>query len=253
MAQQIVKQQMMNEQQRFVIVDPSVFVSFQKLDDAFKAMESLVQPTVCSVQKANTVIPSDLYVALVSIFKEEKTDATFQTLKEIFSKWLPFYDRNHIEPIVKELLTDENYRKSVQRFFAAFKPINGKEYTSNQDRIGEKTIHLKEAVTRFGETVGHVVFELLALSEKLKGVIISFGQRLANMAGKLGITVMTVHSRYKNEIKKKGKIKYLLRLSLYAVSRQSLRTLLTDLQISNLDVNLAADIAGLGIFVLADG
>ena len=154
---------------------------------------------------------------------------------------------------MRQLFTDKEYIADLKRFFESFKPANAREYLADQEKIGEKTIHLTSIIEKLGETIGHLVFELLALSHKLKGMIISFGQRLAALIRKLKITVVTVHSTFKEKIKQHAKIRSVLRISLYVMSAESLRKLIGDLQISGLNLDVAIDITGLGVFIIADG
>ena len=190
---------------------------------------------------------------LHSIVKGEEIQSHIEILNEVFSRWLPFYDKYHVELIVKQLLVDVHYKNIVSRFFESFKPVSGREYIQDQMEIGEKTVHLEDVIDKFGEIVGRLIFELLALSHKLKGMIISFSKRLSNLVRKLKITVITVHSAYKEKVKRHAKIRSLLRLSLYAMTTESLNTLISDFQVSGLDLNLAFDITGLGVFIVANG
>lgn len=243
----------MSHRPHYLILDPSVFVSVRKLEEISRLLTDLSQPKIDSKESISVVVPTDLYKVLYSIIEGKMQDKDFGILEEVFSQWLPFYDKHHIKLIVKQLPEDIKYREALHRLFRLFKLTSGKEYVENLDRIGEKTVYLSNIIERFGEIVGRIVFELLALSNRLRGMIISFGQRLAGLARKLKITVLTVHSEYKRQIKQHAKIRSLLRISLYAITTESLHELISDLQISGLDLNLAVDIAGLGVFMVADG
>lgn len=243
----------MNQTSSYFILDPSVFVSIRKMKEVFRILHSLSQPKIDSTTEISVVVPTELYNVLHSIVKGEKAPSHIKILNEVFSRWLPFYDKYHVELIVKQLLVDVRYKDLVSRFFESFKPVSGREYVQDQNEIGEKTLHLDDIVNELGEIVGRLVFELLALSHKLKGMIISFSKRLANLIRKLKITVVTVHSEYKKEVKRHARIRSLLRISLYAMTTESLHKLIRDFQVSGLDLNLAVDIAGLGVFIVADG
>jgi hypothetical protein len=224
------------------------------MDEIFRVLTGLSQPRIDSTGKISVTIPSDLYNVLYSAIRGRKLEEReFEVAEEIFSQWLPFYDRYHVKLIVKQLFSDPHYLEILKRFFESFRPTNGLEYIKNQDKIGEETVYLRNLVEKFGAVIGRVVFELLALSHKLRGMIISFGQRLATMLRKTKMTVVMVHSAFKEKMKQHSRIRSALRISLYAISTESLRKLVNDLQIYGLDLNLAVDIAGLGIFVVADG
>lgn len=243
----------MRHNSRYYILDPSVFVSIRKIKEIFSVLDSLSQPTIISTERVSVVIPSDLYDALYSIKEGEKPEQHYETLTQIFSRWLTFYDKYHVELIVKQLLTDKQYRETLGRFLEAFKPVSGEEFIKDEEKIGEETVHLGEVVEKLGDIVGRLVFEILALSHRLRGLVVSFGQRLASLMRKLKITVVTVHSEFKKRIKQHSKIRSLLRISLYAITTESLHRLIDDLQISDPELHLAVDIAGFGVFVIADG
>lgn len=103
--------------------------------------------------------------------------------------------------------------------------------------------------------MGDTVFEILAVSHELKAIIFTFGERLANMAYQARVTILKVHSEYKETLKQKANIKRALRLMGYGLSFKVVSHMMGILGSSIIPIDLQeyTNDIGLGLIIIADG
>jgi len=231
--------------ERSVTVDPSPFTSTKRLSDLLKVLGLMKSDLFCPLTKV--VLPTYLYNELFSI--TEKKGAS-DVLPEIFRGWLPFYSQDHIEAIIRGIERDETYMDTINKFFNLFKPIPASEYVSDLTKLGSKSVHRDEATERLGRIVGEIVFEMMALSDRLQAVILSFGEITATLIARLGVTVIKTHSKFKANVKKRANIRRVLRVTGYALSFDSLRRFIEVFQPINFP---SIGDVGLGLIIVADG
>jgi predicted DNA-binding protein (UPF0278 family) len=207
-----------------------------------------------TVTQVRLVMPTSLYNELWSFIKywPDLPGQALEKLIEIFKLWLPFYSRDHVIEMVRGLSVNKEYRFALERFFREYGPTAANEYVGDVEQIGEETLYRKFVWERLGRLAGEIVFEILAVSHKLKATIVTFGERLANLAHQVGVVLVKTHSQYKEALRKRANVRRGLRLMGYVFSSQTLPELITslglpaDLQIPKADI-------GLGLILIADG
>lgn len=234
-------------QEEFVTLDPSLFTSIDKLKDSHRILQMLKKYFAENYSgPMKVVMPSDLFVELDGIIKGK----TPEMLGKILKIWLPFYPKDHIEALVKYFATDDRYRNALNRLFVDFSPAPAQEYVRDVEKIGVESIHRGETVQQLGEIAGKIVFETLAVSHKLKALVVAFGKRTFNMCKRIGVKVREEVSKFKRMIKSHANVRRALRIAGYAFTLDSFQALIAQLGLPNLP--FSGDI-GAGLLLVADG
>ncbi len=235
------------EQIRNFVLDPSGFTSPTRLNDLLRILNIIRQDVKGT--EALFVMPHSLFHEL-SLFIENREIS--QKLVDVFNAWLPSYSEDHIIELIRGLSVNRDYLDSLKKFFLEYKPTTANEYVGNLDKIGEQTLYRNSLRERLGDLVGETVFEMLAVSYKLKAVMITFGERLAQLAHKAGVILVKTHSEYKNTLKQRGNIQRALRLMGYFLSLQ-LTTEMIDLLGLPPSLKVYKEDIGFGLIIIADG
>ena len=180
--------------ERFIVIDPSPFISSERLIDIIGLLS--IMETDFSSSQLNVILPSYLYDSLYSISNCKGPGY----LTEIFKEWLPSsYSKDYVEQIVHGVMSDEQYLESLSRFWKEFNPISAQEHTKNLERTGGEPVYKSDVVNRLGRVVGEIVFELLGILHKLEAFMVSFGEKTIEYMTQFGVTVVrpTQH-RYKS-------------------------------------------------------
>jgi len=221
------------------LVDPSPFISAKRIDGLIKILETLssnLQET-----KVRVILPTYLYQELSTIMHEKHP----KLMADILKAWMPLLPRDLLKTTAYGLAVDPSYLREVTRLFELFRPIPAEEFASNIDKLGEKSIGRDELIDEFGEIVGKIIFELMAVSDRLRAVIIGFTERTANLISKYRGTVVKTHSKFKHSIKKNSGVRWGLRITGIVLSLESLSYFQQLLQMPDLPV-----IKDVGVFLI---
>jgi hypothetical protein len=229
---------------RFLALDPSVFTSVGRLEDMLKVLR--VSKETLIAERAEVILPSFLFHGLKRILDGKYSEELY----EIYRAWLPFYPKDHVEAIVRQQAMDKRYRELLESFFKEYAPSPAEEHVRNVERIGKGSIRKYNVREILGKIVGNVVFEMLATADKLKALIISFGQRILTLISRIGVTILRAKSDLKKKIKRHSRVRHALRFTGYALSFDVARVLMNTLGIPQLP--FPNDI-GLGLLLVANG
>jgi hypothetical protein len=229
-----------------VILDAAPFTSARRLKDMLEVL-AIVKQDIQTRSVALTV-PSYLFYELEVLLKARKPTAR---LVEIFRAWLPIYSEDYIDELLVGL-TSREYLESLDTLFREFHPYPANKYVGELEQVGEGTLRRKALVEHLGHIIGEIVFEILAVSYILKALIVTFGERLAKLAHRVGVAMVKIHSRYKEELRQRAHIRRMLRLMGYVLTFEvssSLLNIVGELPVLH---NHSTDI-GLGLIIVADG
>lgn len=192
------------------------------------------------------ILPTLLYEELRVILEREES----KIFPSILRAWLPFYSMDHIKAIVTSLTKDEEYLNILNEFFKIFNPEPATEFTSDMEKLGRESIFKREIIEKLGHYVGEILFELLAVSQKLKAIIICFGERTISLIQKFNVSIIRALSRLKKQLKAHTNIRRTIRLVGYIITLDALRDFINVLGLMNFPyIN---DI-GVGLIVVANG
>lgn len=243
----IPKEEKKGNQIKNIVLDISSFTSPNRLNDLLQVLKIIKQDIIGT--KPRIVMPSYLFYELSLFIKAKEMP---QKLVEVFNAWHPSYSSVRVAELVRGLSNNLEYLEMLKEFFLEYNPIPASEYVGNFDQIGEQTLYRKSLREQFGDVVGDIVFELLAVSHKLKAIIIAFGERFASLAYQAGIVLVKAKSRYKQVLKQKANVKRALRVMGYALSFQATSEMIDLLELPIYFEIHTTDI-GLGLILLADG
>jgi len=231
-------------QEKFVTLDPSLFTSIGRLKDSHKILQALKQHFHPAAMKV--VLPSHIFNEFDGILKGRKPEM----LGKILETWLPFYPKDHIEALVKHFATDSKYREALKRLFDDYSPVSAQEYVGDVEKLGRESIHRERIKEELGDIVGKIIFETLAVSQKLKALVIAFGKRTFDLSSRMEVRVKEGVSEFKRMIKRHTNVRRALRIAGYVLSFDIARELMRLLGLP--DLPFPKDV-GLGLILVADG
>jgi hypothetical protein len=240
-------------------LDPSCFLSRAALDDLKQVLRILASESQVG-KKIVILIPSLLKKGLESIVEGNVTS----DLTQIFDDWLAFDTKEYKDYIIQSLSKDDGYKDLVKGFLDGQfvenigQPIPTSEYVSDMVKIGDNSILKSFVQDKLGKLAGDVVFEMLAVSHKLKSKIIGFGHGVADLVKRIegiGITIKIGYSNYKKELKRHANIKRVLNICILALSAEVAQNFVNEMKLTDGILPAPLSLTGLVVpaFMIADG
>lgn len=225
-------------------LDPSCFVTLQRLDDTLKVLEEMKK-----IGPFSTVyIPTDVYDVIVLDIEQK-----FLKLPSVLEGWL----RSDIKKNVTNMNQHqkESYRSIMQRLLEKFQPKPAKFVAEDISKLGTESIHREDVINMFGRIKGKILFEIMAVSSRFNAKIIAFGRKTASLVSKLGITIIESPSRLKHELKRRQGIRTGLVIMLFAMGMQEIQSFINTYQLENFPLSLASavSLAAFGVWMIGDG
>ncbi|MEM4384139.1 MAG: hypothetical protein QXU44_08790 [Candidatus Caldarchaeum sp.] len=214
------------------VLDVSAFMSVNHLRDIIEILS-----VSANREKTTLILPTILYHELVMTQKGEISPL----LRDIIYKWRR--GRYYMGYANKQ---EYKYIELVRWFFNRFTIQPAENIVGKMDKIGERTLKKYDVVLRLGSIVGSIVFEMLAVSHKLKCPILAFGTSLISLVRELEITTVMYTSRMKDKIKRRANIKRTLRILGYITTLETAQRFLADMIPD-------PSIVGIGLLLIADG
>lgn len=231
----------MNNENTFCL-DPSCFVSPKKLEGILEVLSELKKEVHGELK---IYVPTQIYENLKSLSINR-----FLTLKETIQGWIGFGESNFWFGEREEY--SERYITNVRKLFEQYNPIPASKVVGDVEKLGEHSL-LRSDVLMILKKKGEMIFEMMAISsERVRGRIISFGQRTISMISKLGVPIIMAPSKFKKRIKERSGIRWLLLISSFLTTTHGVSQFLANYELANLPLTLA-EIGGLGILLIADG
>jgi len=113
------------KEEKFIVLDPSLFTSVGRLQDTLKVLSVLRQDALAT--SIRVILPSNLFHDFDAILKRKEPIYLYK----VYKIWLPFYPRDHIEAIVKQQMTDKRYLDLLNIFFKEYSPTAAEKYVEN--------------------------------------------------------------------------------------------------------------------------
>lgn len=225
-------------------LDPSCFVTLQRLDDTLKVLEEMKK--IGSI--SSVYVPTDIYRVIILDLEQK-----FLKLPYVLEGWM----RSDIEKNVTNMNQSqkENYRSVMQRLLKEFQLEPAKFVTGNISKLGIESIHREDVINMFGRISGNILFEVMATSSQINAKIIAFGRKTASLVRKLGVTIIESPSRLKHELKERKGIRTGLVIMLFAMGMQEIQSFINTYQLENFPLSLAsaASLAAFGVLMIGDG
>lgn len=227
------------------VLDVSLFTSRLRAKEGLQ----LLRTAVGFEASTRFIVAAKFLHELKRLEQNEVSDDFVHILKG----WLgPPYSDDHVEEIALGLSVDEDYQKTLSQILGEFNLVSTDKVVGNQERIGEQTIEKKDLLDRLGSVVGSVFFDMLAASQRLKAAILSFGDRLTWIAGRVQLRVRYAKSEFKSQLKKHSEVKLLLRLVGIAMTLKEVNEFVQTLGLPREFTNHLGTI-GVGVAIVADG
>ena len=243
--------------EEYVCLDPSAFMSKVDIKSLLEILKVLSEEANKQNKNFKVTVSMDLKTALIAL-KDGRFDASEipAYITEIFRKWEP-KNPEEVKEFIFKLIHDTEYSKLIDDILLGFNVQTVGEYVSEQDtKIGQDSIFLEDLRHKFGHTVGKVLFDMLAFSDKLKAKILTFSDVILNMMKQLKITLKKGHSEYKEYIKSKSRAGSQLKFLIYFATPVLIFGLRSFLQAHGLPVewaDLTTTEVTLGVGIIADG
>ncbi|MEM1980792.1 MAG: hypothetical protein QXS96_00845 [Candidatus Caldarchaeum sp.] len=214
------------------VLDVSAFLSIGHLRD----MIEILNIAVINRERTTLILPTLLYHELKNTIT--KGEISFE-LKQILHSWTR--RRAYEESSIKKA-----YIEFLKMLFQNFKIEPAERYVGGEEKIGEQTIRKDDIIKELGNIVGSIVFEILAVSYKLRCKILAFGNTFISLARKMKIATVIFSSKTKDYVKKKAGIRRTLRMLIYLSSLGWFQQFLTE---KSLDPSIIV----VGLLLIADG
>lgn len=225
-------------------LDPSCFVTHQRLDDTLKVLREMKKIGSISA----VYVPTDIYDVIILDLEQK-----FLKLPSVLEGWL----RSDIEKNITNMNQNqkENYRSIMQKLLEEFQPKSAKFDVENISKLGTESIHREDVINMFGRIKGKILFEIMAVSSQFNSKIIAFGRKTASLISKLGITIIESPSRFKHELKRRQGIRTSLVIMLFAMGMQEIQSFINTYQLDNFPLTLVSTIslAAFGVWMIGDG
>lgn len=229
----------------YILYDPSSFISINRLRDAIKVLVTYRYYAIKYLHRVyglKVILPTNLYKILRNILEKHEIESI-----KIFKRWSPFTSK---EDISKQIQNDE-YIKTLKYFFDYFKPQSAYIHIQDVEKLGSESIFKKDVIKKLGQEIGHIIFDILAVSSKFRALLISFGNSTTNFIRRIGTTIFEGHSKFKQHIKRHTNTRKMLKFIIYTFSSDTIRQFIKDFEL--IDANIVADISRVGMLVIADG
>lgn len=226
-----------------ICIDPSCLGSPKKI----KNLEKLLN-TLREYQKIKVVIPTIIYELLT---KRRDAPYDFETRKKIGNTWKMAtmgYRANYME----KMFVDEKLFHRLRNLFEISDLVPVEKIIQPTEKLGKKSIFRDNVIKKLGDIVGDIVWEMLSVSEKLGGSIITFGEKTISLISRLGVPVFKGYSKYKKGVKRRAKIQNTLRFLIFVMSVKAFESTVGDYAIEGFPLTLP-EIGTLGILIVANG
>jgi hypothetical protein len=112
---------------------------------------------------------------------------------------------------------DAIYSPFASGFLEACNPIAASELVGQARQIGEETI-TRDNLRIIGRMLRESIFEILAVAQKFKARILTFGERLVNLLFDVRIIVFSLHHRMKDQLKKRSRTRAALKIGIWILA-----------------------------------
>jgi len=225
-------------------LDPSCFVTLQRLDDTLKVLEEIE-----NVDPFSTVyIPTNIYDVII-----REPEQKFRELPSVLEGWLMLNPEKDVRGMSEE--QKQNYKNIMQRILGKFQPVPAKTVADDIEKLGTESIHREDVIDLFGRIKGKIVFEIAAVSSRVKAKIIAFGRKTASLLSKLKVTVIEAPSKLKHQIKKRKGIATSLMIMLFAMSLPEVQEFINVYQLDPFPFTLASTtvLGAFGVLMIGNG
>jgi hypothetical protein len=215
----------------YYVLDVSAFISVNHLQDIRAILN-----VAADREKTTLILPTILYHELKKVII---TGEISPTLKKILYSWA--WRGYYVDYPMKR-----DYRILLEWFFGNFKIQPAENIVGEVDKIGEQTLKRDDIINKLGDILGSIVFEILAVSYKLKCHILAFGGGLISLARRLKITTIMFSSKLKDELRSKANVRRALRILRYIATIRTTQQILGD-------IIPDPSVIVVGILLIADG
>ena len=172
--------------------DPSSFVNSDRLR-AFVSAISYLRQTAPSDRKFRLVLPEIIYQFIRTEGNDESVNSDMISL---IGSWWPRYNLEG----AREAILDPQYQEYLGQL-RTFEPTSSRELLEGTEELGPSSLKLSEVIEHLGSALGRTVFQILGVANRFGAMIVTFGTRLATLLKNIGVSMMTLQSRFKHEIK----------------------------------------------------
>ena len=231
------------EEENTFCLDPSCFVTLQRLEDTMKSLEELTKES-----KFKVYIPTDVYQTIM-LQPEEK----FEKLPKVIKDWLLLDQKKDIREMSRE--HKDRYVSVMRNILNNFKPVSVKNVADNIQKLGTESIHRKDVLNLFGEVRGKILFEIMTVSSRFKAKIIAFGRKTSKFLRQLRITTIEATSKLKHKIKEKRGIVTAMVIMQFAMNLTLIQEFINTYQLDQFPFLLTetASLGAFGVLMIGNG
>jgi len=216
------------------VLDVSTFISADHLQDMIMILDGMADR-----RKITIILPTMLYYQLKNVATTGHISPKFQEILKSWT-WRKAYHKD------RPITVNFEYKRILLWFFKNFKVEQAEKFIRDINKLGEQTLTKDYLISRLGKILGSIVFEILAVSHKLRCVILAFGSVLISFVRKVKITTIMFSSKLKGELKNRTGIRRTLKILGYIATTRTIQQVLTG-------IFPDPSILSVGVLLIADG
>jgi len=231
------------EEENTFCLDPSCFVTLQRLEDTMNSLEELTKES-----KFKVYIPADVYKTII-LQPEDK----FEKLPKVIKDWLLLDPKKDIRVMNED--HKDRYVSVMRKILGNFHPISVEKVADNIQKLGTESIHRSDVLDLFGKVKGTMLFEMMAVSSRFKAKIIAFGRKTSRFLRQLRITTIEATSKLKHKIKEKRGIVTAMVIMQFAMNLTLIQEFINTYQLDPFPFLLTetASLGAFGVLMIGNG